>query len=139
MDKGNAIFTADGNFKPVTTIKQAYYHLLLMRGGMESAANTPNLSWDDVDRMINKVQVQAINVALDFIKKHMGEPENPSVKEVCDDCISRKEVLDYCQRLIDVERKQKSDVMNYGRERVNQTEAVQFYVEFLCKSVTPKE
>lgn len=55
------------------------------------------------------------------------------------DLIDRGLVRDYCQRLIDVERKQGTDVMNYGQERVNQTEAIMAHVEseFLCPTVVP--
>jgi hypothetical protein len=58
----------------------------------------------------------------------------------CDDAISRKAVIDYCNRLIDVEKKQGTDIMNYGQERVNQTEAILFFVEsdVLCPGVLPE-
>lgn len=45
--------------------------------------------------------------------------------------IDKQIILDRCQRLIDVERKQGSDVMNYGRERVNQTEVIMEYIEYM--------
>lgn len=45
--------------------------------------------------------------------------------------IDKQMILDRCQRLIDVERKQGSDVMNYGRERVNQTEVIMEYIEYM--------
>lgn len=45
------------------------------------------------------------------------------------DAIDRDALIDYCLKLIDVERKQGSDVMNYGQERVNQTEAIIDYIE----------
>ena len=45
--------------------------------------------------------------------------------------IDKQIILDKCQRLIDVERKQGSDVMNYGRERVNQTEVIMEYIEYM--------
>lgn len=46
--------------------------------------------------------------------------------------IDKQIILDKCQRLIDVERKQGSDVMNYGRERVNQTEVIMEYIEYMA-------
>ena len=47
------------------------------------------------------------------------------------DAIDRDALIDYCLKLIDVERKQGSDVMNYGQERVNQTEAIIDYIEHM--------
>ncbi len=47
------------------------------------------------------------------------------------DAIDRNVLIDYCLKLIDVERKQGSDVMNYGQERVNQTEAIIDYIEYM--------
>lgn len=47
------------------------------------------------------------------------------------DAIDRDALIDYCLKLIDVERKQGSDVMNYGQERVNQTEAIIDYIEYM--------
>ena len=47
------------------------------------------------------------------------------------DAIDRDALIDYCLKLIDVERKQGSDVMNYGQERVNQTEAIINYIEHM--------
>ena len=47
------------------------------------------------------------------------------------DAIDRDALIEYCLNLIDVERKQGSDVMNYGQERVNQTEAIINYIEHM--------
>ena len=47
------------------------------------------------------------------------------------DLIERDKVIEYCLKLIDVERKQGSDVMNYGQERINQTDAIIAFVENL--------
>ena len=47
------------------------------------------------------------------------------------DLIDRDKVIEYCLKLIDVERKQGSDVMNYGQERINQTDAIIAFVENL--------
>ena len=48
-----------------------------------------------------------------------------------EDLISRKEAIDYCYQLINVEHQQGSDEMNYGQERVNQTEAILHHLEFM--------
>ena len=45
------------------------------------------------------------------------------------DYINRDTLIDYLLKLIDVERKQGSDVINYGQERINQTDAILAYVE----------
>ena len=54
------------------------------------------------------------------------------------DLIERDKVIEYCLKLIDVERKQGSDVMNYGQERINQTDTIIAFVENL-PSARPKE
>ena len=53
------------------------------------------------------------------------------------DLIDRDEVIEYCLKLIDVERKQGTDVMNYGQERINQTDTIIAFVENL-PSARPK-
>jgi len=53
------------------------------------------------------------------------------------DLIERDKVIEYCLKLIDVERKQGTDVMNYGQERINQTDAIIAFVENL-PSARPK-
>lgn len=53
------------------------------------------------------------------------------------DLIERDKVIEYCLKLIDVERKQGSDVMNYGQERINQTDTIIAFVENL-PSARPK-
>ena len=58
-------------------------------------------------------------------------------QEPCEDAISRKAAIDYCYKLINVEHQQGSDEMNYGQERVNQTEAILHHLE-LMPSVTPQ-
>lgn len=47
------------------------------------------------------------------------------------DAIDRNTLIDYCLKLIDAERKQGSDVMNCGQERINQTEVIINYVEHM--------
>ena len=47
------------------------------------------------------------------------------------DCISRQAAIDYCYQLINVEYEQGSDEMNYGQERVNQTETILHHLENL--------
>ena len=48
-----------------------------------------------------------------------------------DDVISRKAAIDYCYQLINVEHQQGSDGMNYGQERVNQTETILHHLEMM--------
>ena len=48
-----------------------------------------------------------------------------------DDLISRQAAIDYCYQLINVEHEQGSDEMNYGQERVNQTETILHHLEFM--------
>ena len=48
-----------------------------------------------------------------------------------DDLISRQAAIDYCYQLINVEHQQGSDEMNYGQERVNQTETILHHLEFM--------
>lgn len=47
------------------------------------------------------------------------------------DLIERQAAIDYCYQLINVEHEQGSDEMNYGRERVNQTETILHHLEFM--------
>ena len=47
------------------------------------------------------------------------------------DLISRRAAIDYCYKLINAEHQQGSDVMNYGQERVNQTETILHHLEFM--------
>lgn len=62
----------------------------------------------------------------------------PSVQpEPCSDAISRQGAIDYCYQLINVEHLQGSDEMNYGQERVNQTETILHHLEFM-PSVQPE-
>ena len=49
----------------------------------------------------------------------------------CEDTISRRAAIDYCYLLINVEHEQGSDEMNYGQERVNQTETILHHLEFM--------
>lgn len=44
--------------------------------------------------------------------------------------IESDEILNYCKRLIECERKQGTDIMNYGQERVNQTEVIMQHIKY---------
>ena len=57
------------------------------------------------------------------------------------DLISRQAVIDLLNRLIEVERKQGTDVMNYGRERVNAYESILYEIEsdYLFPSMSSAE
>ena len=48
-----------------------------------------------------------------------------------DDLISRAAAIDYCYQLINVEHQQGSDKMNYGWERVSQTETILHHLEIM--------
>ena len=65
----------------------------------------------------------------------------PKEKQTDGDLISRKAVIDLLNRLIEVERKQGTDVMNYGRERVNAYESILDEIEsdYLFPSITSAE
>ena len=63
--------------------------------------------------------------------KHLQIKVNSAEGKWKVDAIDRDALIDYCLKLIDVERKQGSDVMNYGQERVNQTEAIIDYIEHM--------
>ena len=58
--------------------------------------------------------IQALKVAISALKNEQTDG----------DLISRQAVIDLLNRLIEVERKQGTDVMNYGRERVNAYESI---------------
>jgi hypothetical protein len=47
------------------------------------------------------------------------------------DLIDRQAAIDYCYQLINVEYQQGSDEMNYGQERVNQTETILHHLELM--------
>lgn len=49
--------------------------------------------------------------------------------------IESDEILNYCERLIECERKQGTDIMNYGQERVNQTEAIMQHIKYNSPSI----
>ena len=49
-------------------------------------------------------------------------------RQTMSDLIDRDKVIEYCLKLIDVERKQGTDVMNYGQERINQTDTIIAFV-----------
>lgn len=50
------------------------------------------------------------------------------------DLIRRQAAIDYCYQLINVEHQQGSDDMNYGAERVNQTETILHHLEFMASA-----
>ena len=54
-----------------------------------------------------------------------------NLAEVGTDAISRQAAIDYCYQLINVEYEQGSDEMNYGRERVSQTETILHHLELM--------
>ena len=55
------------------------------------------------------------------------------------DTISRKTVINYCKALIDAEGVECADKYRYGRERINQTEEIMFYVEELTGEPSAKQ
>ena len=67
----------------------------------------------------------------------LGKAIKALEQEPYNDAISRQAVLDYCYQLINVEHQQGSDEMNYGQERVAQTETILHHLEFM-PSITPQ-
>lgn len=67
------------------------------------------------------------------VHSERGETDKFGVKteETCSDTISRQAAINYCYQLINVEHQQGSDEMNYGQERVNQTETILHHLEFM--------
>ena len=57
-----------------------------------------------------------------------------NLAEVGTDTISRQAAIDYCYQLINVEHQQGSDETSYGRERVNQTEAIMHHLEVMSSA-----
>ena len=55
------------------------------------------------------------------------------------DTISRQAAIDYCYQLINVEHQQGSDEMNYGQERVNQTETILHHLEFMPSAQSERQ
>lgn len=77
-----------------------------------------------------------LNEVLDHIvdrleKLPSAQPVEKDINVPVKDCISRQEAIDYCYQLINVEHQQGSDEMNYGQERVNQTETILHHLEFM--------
>ena len=50
-------------------------------------------------------------------------------EEKINDTISRQQVIDYCEALMNAERLQQTDDWGYGRERYNQTECIMHHIE----------
>ena len=76
---------------------------------------------------------EAIVMAISALQaQDSPKPTAESVQNVQnEDLILRKAAIDYCYQLINVEHQQGSDEMNYGQERVNQTEAILHHLEFM--------
>ena len=60
------IFDDDNKLVDVTTIEQALFHLKVMRGGIMNSLSLR----DDEEATIDRVQAQALAVAIDYIKQH---------------------------------------------------------------------
>jgi hypothetical protein len=91
---------------------------------------------------------EAINVLNDYdinfernTAEEIAEAHEIAIKAIrtipSEDYISRQAAIDYCRQLINVEHQQGSDEMNYGQERVNQTETILHHLEII-PSVQPK-
>lgn len=50
-------------------------------------------------------------------------------EEKINDTISRQQVIDYCEALMNAERLQQTNDWGYGRERYNQTECIMHHIE----------
>ena len=76
---------------------------------------------------------EAVGVAISALQEQEAKTQL-SAKDICVPCkdaISRKAAIDYCYQLINVEHQQGSDEMNYGQERVNQTETILHHLELM--------
>lgn len=86
------------------------------------------------EQFVFKGMSEALSAIKDLPSAHpeIEERKEESAQNVPkEDLISRKEAIDYCYQLINVEHQQGSDEMNYGQERVNQTEAILHHIEFM--------
>jgi hypothetical protein len=86
------------------------------------------------EQFVFKGMSEALSAIKDLPSAHseIEERKEESAQNVPkEDLISRKAAIDYCYQLINVEHQQGSDEMNYGQERVNQTEAILHHLEFM--------
>lgn len=100
--------------------------------------NRENLKEEVADVLIMITQIQLMyalpddeverimRLKLNRLKERMEQNANVGkMSEKTDgDLISRQAVIDMLNKLIEVEQKQGTDVMNYGRERVNAYESI---------------
>ena len=79
--------------------------------------------------------LDAYNIAIKALKAQEKSQEvsnnSPELDKENGELISRQAAIDYCHQLINVEHQQGSDEMNYGQERVNQTETILHHLEFM--------
>ena len=75
-----------------------------------------------------KRKIEGLPAAQPEIEERREESAQNVPKE---DLISRKAAIDYCYQLINVEYQQGSDGMNYGQERINQTETILHHLELM--------
>ncbi len=115
--KNNYIFTEDGKFKPVKSIKQSLYFLTLMRGGIRYSRQC---STDEEDKMCDTANIEALSVAINNMKKMRETAEISSMDEAANDIsvvktdlmIFVRSLEDYIQAL-DIE---KQDII-YGTSK----------------------
>ena len=68
------IWTDDNKYADVTTIEQALWHLKMMRSGIKLHRKSSNIQEEDME--IDRVQEQALTVAINYINQKMNEKAN---------------------------------------------------------------
>ena len=68
------IWTDDNKYADVTTIKQALWHLKMIRSGIKMHRRSPNIQEEDME--IDRVQEQALTVAIKYIEQSMNAKSN---------------------------------------------------------------
>ena len=87
----------------------------------------------------NYSQCTRLNRFVDWEYWHNTKPKDCPLVEIAaphGDLIDKNEVIEYCYRLINAEQ---PDPMNYGQERVNQTEVIIHHMEFGSPTVIEAE
>ena len=110
----------------------------------QAAIDTLNVGAELLKRVLDDADIVGAERAkyewgLGLIESYISDmKELPSAQPVAkdinvpvNDLISRQAAIDYCYQLINVEYEQGSDEMNYGQERVNQTETILHHLEIM--------
>ena len=68
------IWTDDNKYADVTTIEQALWNLKMMRSSIKLHRKSSNIQEEDME--IDRVQEQALTVAINYINQKMNEKAN---------------------------------------------------------------